>query len=135
MDDNARLGNLLDDYGRAFHAAMTGNGGNGTQERADSARKLLADFALRSVPAQGMVMVPRELPEISKKMAEAVRWILHDAAFKAPEQIGDIAERWVDRLQAVEAFAAQALSAAEEGINPRTGMPWKLKPRPQKGST
>lgn len=74
MDDNARLGNLLDDYGRAFHAAMTGNGGNGTQERADSARKLLADFALRSVPAQGMVMVPREPTEAMMKSADKALW-------------------------------------------------------------
>lgn len=32
-------------------------------------------------------------------LVEAVRWILQDAAYKAPEQIGVVAERWIDRLR------------------------------------
>jgi hypothetical protein len=32
-------------------------------------------------------------------LKEAVAWVLNDAGFKAPEQIGVVAERWIDRLQ------------------------------------
>jgi hypothetical protein len=30
---------------------------------------------------------------------DAVEWVLNDASFKAPEQIGPVAERWIDRLE------------------------------------
>ena len=32
-------------------------------------------------------------------LLDAVRWVLNDAAFKAPEQIGEVADRWVSRLE------------------------------------
>ena len=38
--------------------------------------------------------------EAVRALREAVRWILNDAAYKAPEQIGIVAERWLDRLRA-----------------------------------
>lgn len=57
----------------------------------------------------GMVLVPVELLETSKAIAEAVRWVLHDAAYKAPEQIGVVAQRWIDRLRGAENTAAAKL--------------------------
>lgn len=32
-------------------------------------------------------------------LLDAVKWVLNDAAFKAPEQMGEVAERWVARLE------------------------------------
>jgi hypothetical protein len=29
----------------------------------------------------------------------AVEWVLNDAKYKAPEQVGPVAERWIDRLK------------------------------------
>jgi hypothetical protein len=31
-------------------------------------------------------------------LVAAVEWVLNDAMFKAPEQVGPVAERWIDRL-------------------------------------
>lgn len=39
-------------------------------------------------------------------LERAIKWVLTDASFKAPEQIDDIAERWIDVLQ--DAFEAEA---------------------------
>lgn len=36
----------------------------------------------------------------SDRLREAVDWVLNDANYKAPEEIKDIAERWLQRLQA-----------------------------------
>lgn len=33
------------------------------------------------------------------KMFEAVKWILTDADYKSPEQIGPVGERWIERLR------------------------------------
>ena len=35
----------------------------------------------------------------AKSMEEAVDWVLNDAAYKAPEQIGIVAERWIEKLR------------------------------------
>jgi hypothetical protein len=29
----------------------------------------------------------------------AIKWILRDSCYKSPEQIGPVAERWLERLQ------------------------------------
>ncbi len=34
-----------------------------------------------------------------KRLEQVVRWVLNDAAYKAPEQIGDEARRWVEALR------------------------------------
>ena len=34
------------------------------------------------------------------RLREAIRWVTNDARYKAPEQIGIVAERWIDRLKA-----------------------------------
>lgn len=35
------------------------------------------------------------------ELEEAAKWILKDAYYKAPEQIHDIEQRWIDRLESV----------------------------------
>lgn len=35
------------------------------------------------------------------EIQEAIRWILNDASYKPPEEIGDIAERWISKLRQV----------------------------------
>ena len=43
-------------------------------------------------------------------LLEAVKWVLNDANFRAPEQVGSAAQRWIDRLQdAVQPRTAPAL--------------------------
>ena len=46
----------------------------------------------------GMVAVPVSFVEISKQMAEAVRWVLQDAAYKPPEEIGEVPQRWLQAI-------------------------------------
>ena len=40
------------------------------------------------------------LNERYQRLREAAQWVLDDAAYKPPEIIGDIAERWIHRLRA-----------------------------------
>jgi hypothetical protein len=38
-----------------------------------------------------------------KELEAAVEWVLNDALYKAPEQIGVVPERWIDRLKEARA--------------------------------
>lgn len=53
------------------------------------------------------------MSENERLLREAVDWILKDAAYKAPEQIGPVAARWIGRLR--EAAARAASVAQPEG--------------------
>lgn len=50
----------------------------------------------------GMVLVPQEEADDFSNLVAAVRWILNDAAYKPPEEIGDVAQRWLDRLRSID---------------------------------
>jgi hypothetical protein len=52
------LGQLLDDYGRAFHAAKVTDGNRGTKQRADAARVALVD-AFRAAERDALDMAAR----------------------------------------------------------------------------
>jgi hypothetical protein len=44
----------------------------------------------------------REVLEAADRIRELeadIRWVLNDAAYKPPEAIGQVAQRWVDRLR------------------------------------
>jgi len=73
----------------------------------------LADFIMANIPgepsrSEGAVDTAIRLlaapvaPAIDREghlaLLAAVDWVLNDAAFKAPEQMGQVAERWVARL-------------------------------------
>lgn len=47
-------------------------------------------------------------------LAKAVRWVLNDAYYKAPEQIGMVAERWIDKLR--EAMEQEGKPAAAASL-------------------
>ena len=49
--------------------------------------------------AIGMVLIPAEQDAEFKAVMPVVRWIVEDANYKAPEQIGTVAERWIERLR------------------------------------
>lgn len=51
-------------------------------------------------------------------LVEAVRWILQDAAYKAPEQIGVVAERWIDRLR--DAMTQEGKPVSVPSTTPRS---------------
>jgi hypothetical protein len=36
---------------------------------------------------------------MEEKQVAVIKWILSDACFKALEQIGPVAERWIERLE------------------------------------
>lgn len=36
------------------------------------------------------------------KLRDAIDWVLSDAVYKPPEEIGDIAQRWLARLRAAK---------------------------------
>jgi hypothetical protein len=37
----------------------------------------------------------------NERMKAAITWVIKDAAYKPPEMIGDVAERWISRLREV----------------------------------
>jgi|SRR5271155_2977367 len=41
----------------------------------------------------------KEIAAADRQLKVAVEWVLSDASFKAPEQIGQVAEGWIDRLR------------------------------------
>lgn len=73
-----------------------------------------ARSAIGASTEHGTVVVTQEFIEVSKAMADAVRWVLQDAVYKAPEQVGPIAQRWIDRLRGVEATADEKLNGATD---------------------
>ena len=70
----------------ASFAARRGQGAAGDQRVA----------AGLDAPAKPAPAVDREA---FTTLLDAVKWVLNDAAFKAPEQMGEVAERWVSRLE------------------------------------
>ncbi len=36
--------------------------------------------------------------ELLTRYQEAVSWVIEDAAYKSPEQIGEVGDRWLSRL-------------------------------------
>jgi hypothetical protein len=52
---------------------------------------------------RGIASIPESVavPEQSiEALREAAEWVINDANYKAPEQIGEVAERWLGRLRA-----------------------------------
>jgi hypothetical protein len=53
--------------------------------------------------AAGLDAPAKPAPAVDREafttLLDAVKWVLNDAAFKAPEQMGEVAERWVARLE------------------------------------
>jgi hypothetical protein len=39
-------------------------------------------------------------PAKEKILLSAIEWVIRDASFKAPEEIGPVCERWLDHLTA-----------------------------------
>lgn len=49
---------------------------------------------LRKLSAGATTVIPRK----QETVMDAVEWILNDAAFKSPEEISAVAQRWLERL-------------------------------------
>ena len=58
---------------------------------------------MRPATAAERVAAGLDAPAVDREafttLLDAVKWVLNDAAFKAPEQMGEVAERWVARLE------------------------------------
>src|SRR3990167_5064272 len=85
-------------------------------ELREKAERELAE-AQSATPASeetGTVVCTVEFVQAAKEMAEAVRWVIQDAAYKPPEEIGYIQQRWIDRLRGVERVADEKLNASTD---------------------
>ena len=85
-------------------------------ELREKAERELAE-AQSATPASeetGTVVCTVEFVQAAKEMAEAVRWVIQDAAYKPPEEIGYIPQRWIDRLRGVERVADEKLNASTD---------------------
>src|SRR5262245_57185290 len=67
------------------------------------------DYALEDLRNEEPGPAPQPQPSA---LHDAARWILDDAAFKAPEQIGDVPQRWLERLR--DSFVADPSIATGE---------------------
>lgn len=47
-------------------------------------------------------LAPSRREALPEGLVEAVEWVLRDASYKAPEQVGMVARRWLDRLRAAQ---------------------------------
>lgn len=50
---------------------------------------------------------------VPEGLLEAVKWVLRDASYKAPEQVGETPMRWIDRLSAALAAAPKPFLSKE----------------------
>ena len=124
MDDNAEMVALfLDTHAKSNNGTVTGaafeKAAALVRSQCTENRDLKSAFDDRCRVIEMQLEDKEILSDKNSRLQSAIDWVISDAAYKAPEQMNEVCENWLDRLSAV---SSRQECKHEWGINHSAGV-------------